>query len=157
MLCSQSQTVKYCFSKYSIKLRLCALNFSSCNKNLDKSDLTGVIYAKGYGTIEVSFEPIMKFAHTIVVFLMSILGLFSSQVEESKSEDENQEEEGSTEERGQLLEITKRLKEANDAIGYMIEAVEWNSDGQIFLTKKHVACNDNFILAKVAQRVLVGR
>ena len=122
------------FSKYSIKPRLCALNFSSCNKNLDKSDLTRVIYAKGYGTTEVSFKAIMTFALTIMVFLMSIPGLFSSQVEESKSEDENQEEEWSTKERSQLLEMTKRLKEANDAIGYMIEAVEWNSDGQIFLS-----------------------
>ena len=61
---------------------------------------------------------------------------FPSKVEESKSEDENQEEEWSTKERSQLLEMTKRLKEANDAIGYMIAAVEWNFDGQIFLTKK---------------------
>ena len=99
----------------------------------------------------------MKFAHTIMVFLVSIPGLFSSQVEESKSEDGYEEEEGSTEERGQLFELTKRLKEANDAIGYMIEAVEWNSDSQIFLTKKRVACNDNFIIAKVAQMFLVGR
>ena len=95
------------------------MNFSSCYKNLDKSDLTGVIYAKGYGTIEVSFEPIMKSAHTIIVFLVSIPGLFPSQVEESKSEDGNEKEEGSTEERSQLLEMINRLKEANDAIGYM--------------------------------------
>ena len=78
--------------------------------------------------------------------LIIIVCFLFSQVEGMGSGDGLMDQEGSAELQNQRWELTKDLKEANDEIRYMLNAVEKNSEGHIFLTKRRVACNANLIL-----------
>ena len=78
--------------------------------------------------------------------LTTIFCFLFSQVEGMGSGDGMMDQEGSAELKNQRWELTKYLKEANDEIRYMLNAVEKNSEGHIFLTKRRVACNGNILL-----------
>ena len=82
----------------------------------------------------------------MIFALTAIACVLFSQVEGMESGDGMMDQEGSAELQNQRWELTKDLKEANDEIRYMLNAVEKNSDGYIFLTKRRVACNENLIL-----------